>query len=670
MTRARRLMLLMSGALALGGGNGCSVPLDANSSFDGCESDAECVTGAEVCHRGFCVGAACEGDATLDCYSWAAPDGGTPIIRPVCRAGVRACVGGTFGPCLGQVLPGIETCNGLNDDCDAEVDEQPEASCDTGEEGLCSVGMPACLGSEVVCRRMDNPRPEVCDGDDNDCDGDTDEDADVPCFPRGARGCSEVPAGSGRFQCAGLCHTGVAACDAGAAASCSGFVVAQAGDGCTPIGTLAVDDDCDGSVDEDCAACGAAATTQSCYVGPTGTMGVGACRAGTQTCQGNGRWSPCDGTGPAPESCANLSTGDDAAADDDCNGVTDDIPLRGEPCDGAGLGRCALGARDCVEGSLACVSQPAIAELCNGIDDDCNGPVDNGFDLLGDEANCGVCGQSCAAGLACCNGSCVNTATDATNCGTCGSWAGEGLSCCGGESADLRNDPMNCGACGRTCGAGRACCDGVCTDTGRDALHCGSCDDSCSSGQACCQSACRAPSSELCQGCAQDCEALGQVCCMGACVDTDEDTASCGACGRTCEPGDLCCDGTCVPDDAAHCGSCGNVCAPGDLCCNGTCVPDDELNCGACGDVCGSGQACCDGDCVGVQNNDAACGRCDNPCTGGKSCSGGVCCGAGLTGCGGACVDTDTTEAHCGACNDVCNGNCVGGKCCFLVLCS
>jgi len=49
------------------------------------------------------------------------------------------------------------------------------------------------------------------------------------------------------------------------------------------------------------------------------------------------------------------------------------------------------------------------AETCNGIDDDCDGTIDNGFDLQSDINNCGFCGHVCAAPnatMACNSGVC------------------------------------------------------------------------------------------------------------------------------------------------------------------------------------------------------------------------------------------------------------------------
>ena len=53
-------------------------------------------------------------------------------------------------------------------------------------------------------------------------------------------------------------------------------------------------------------------------------------------------------------------------------------------------------------------------ELCNGFDDNCNGLVDEGFDLWTDLENCGACGNTCeasnASAIVCQNGMCVVTA--------------------------------------------------------------------------------------------------------------------------------------------------------------------------------------------------------------------------------------------------------------------
>ena len=40
-----------------------------------------------------------------------------------CRAGVQYCSEGGFGPCEGQILPAAEICDGKDNDCDGEIDE-------------------------------------------------------------------------------------------------------------------------------------------------------------------------------------------------------------------------------------------------------------------------------------------------------------------------------------------------------------------------------------------------------------------------------------------------------------------------------------------------------------------------------------------------------------------
>jgi hypothetical protein len=46
-------------------------------------------------------------------------------------------------------------------------------------------------------------------------------------------------------------------------------------------------------------------------------------------------------------------------------------------------------------------------EACNQLDDDCDGVVDNGYDLMSDTRHCGTCNKLCAQPtVICCKGVC------------------------------------------------------------------------------------------------------------------------------------------------------------------------------------------------------------------------------------------------------------------------
>lgn len=107
--------------------------------------------------------------------------------------------------------------------------------------------------------------------------------------------------------------------------------------------------------------------SEPCYEGPRATAGRGACTMGEHTCSESGQWGECRGAvGPGPERCNGV--------DDDCDGTVDDSDR-----DGDGYGACTSDCCD-VEGGgcmgAAFVNPGAYEVAGNGLDDDCDGEVD------------------------------------------------------------------------------------------------------------------------------------------------------------------------------------------------------------------------------------------------------------------------------------------------------
>ncbi len=147
--------------------------------------------------------------------------------------------------------------------------------------------------------------------------------------------------------------------------------------------------------------------------------------------------------------------------DDNCDGQVDEaFAENGESCSTGKAGICGPGTKQCVAGEVTCVArEQAKAESCNELDDDCDGTIDNGFDLVSNDQHCGACGHACPTGTRCQASQCAEAACDDRVDNDDSGVADCTDSACRGRSCGLN----------RNCGAIALLADGGQPDAGEDA---------------------------------------------------------------------------------------------------------------------------------------------------------------------------------------------------------
>ena len=698
-------------------GNVC-VALGTDGSFCG----VSCGAGSDPCPKGTecqTVVDGSSGKATKQCLPTSGECSCSPkaianSLQTTCTnknlygscTGVRVCEAAGLSGCKAAV-PAAEECNGIDDDCNGKTDDfDISAKCkNTNEFGVCTGKLTACVDGKPQCDAP-TPKPEVCNGLDDDCDGQTDTDVEAcddgnACTKdlcNNSGGCKYEPVNGPKCEDGNVCTEN----DSCAEGKCQGGKPLACDDGdacstdsCSPANGCVHEPATAGLCPDDGNPC----TQDVCQAGKCAHVGVdkGA------PCLDDG--DPCTQDVCDAGQCVHVSTKDGDPCLDDGNPCTADVCAKGGcshppvsvtvPCaedgnactaDVCDKGACThqpLGSdKECLDDGDPCTNDVCLLGACS------HPPVANGKDCLDDGEPCtndvcqgGKCthppgnGKPCAEdGNACTqdicqSGKCDHPPADSKPCEE--------------DNNPCTKDICQAGACkhpyaNSNCDDGDPCTTTDYCDLGKcKGINMLKCDDgnpctadTCTKGQGCSS---KATTGSLCDD-GNVCS-TGDVCQNGVCKGTG---------GKICDDGNPCtndgCDGgsggCAFTANTLPCTEDGNLCT-NDICANKTCTHPNKASGDPCTD---DGNPCTDGVCqsgVCKQNaNDKVCND-GNACTSNDKCVGGACSGTAFKDCNdnnpctedscdknGQCTHKALYDVSCKAGSGECpTGICQGGSC-------
>ena len=348
--------------------------------------------------------------------------------------GLRGCGAGGLSACSAPI-PKAETCNGQDDDCDAQTDNGiAVAPCvNSNALGVCA-GQTACTAGKLQCVG-ETPAKETCNGKDDDCDGQVDESACDDGNPCTEDACNLSLGGCLFAQVTKPCNDGdvCSTDDTCVAGKCQGSAVnCDDGDGCTL-------DTCDAKAIK--AGCqhgpnpGASCNDKDPCTGGDSCMPQGASLVCTGIALAEG--ASCSDGNPCTLKAA-CTSGKCKATDTACS---DGNPCTDDSCDAGTGGACKYfyNIAACDDANTCTLGDACFAGKCVGL----------GKTNCDDQDPC--TSDSCDAK----QGGCVNTAKSGGSCT-------DGNLCTTGDACAVVNGKAVCTGTGLKCDDGKPCTSDAC----------------------------------------------------------------------------------------------------------------------------------------------------------------------------------------------------------------